>query len=452
MVRSTLFAILVLAVLGFCLYTGPAADMTAVLIGSLEELTIPPDAVRVSGNTEIIEFLLETIRARKTIVYFDTRDMDVPVMDTALMYAYIMNSHPDFEYVEGLRTHQEEDRHFLSAAIQYRYFISNQDIFCMKPGLYAVLDKKVITAGESARIDLSGENASAYSLDVSSESPVIEIGKEDRITALTPGSAYLRVTATDRYDRRKIYTHTFKIQVLPEDTPRVDDMDGLIAAAKKGLNRTSQPILIRDKDLRQSEMEEALGDLGKGLITSRFNDEMTAIENTTDSGTSLAECAGKIGILEEKIAEIVSGLTRPGMTDLEKEAALYDYLIRNASYDYRVYDDPDNYPYDSGTIYGTLINGTGVCTGYAYALQKLLNAAGIECMTVLGNYEDQYHMWNIAKIDGVYLQLDPTFDSVYTHAYPGLSHAYFNQTDEQMRKDHDWDAAAYPPCTGLGDR
>lgn len=444
MARKVLFSILVLAILGFCLYTGPAVDMTAVLISSLEELTTPPDAVRVSSNAQIMESVVKSIKENQTIVNLDTSAMEERITDS--LYDRVMERNPDLDYVEGIHISFDESRHFLSAVISYRYFVNNQDVFCVKPGLYAVLDKKVLAAGETARIELSGENAPAYGLAIDSENPAVRIGKDDGVAALGTGVAYLRVTVTDGYDRQKKYTHTFTMRILPQDAPRIYDVGTLIAAAARGLNKTSLPVLIRNKNLRQTEMLNALGDLGEGLIVSEFNDTMTAIENTTDSGASLAECADKIGELDKKIAEIVSELTRPGMTDLEKETALYDYLIRSARYDYRVYDDPDHYPYDSGTIYGALVNGTGVCTGYAYALQKLLNTVGIECMTVLGNYQDQYHMWNIAKIDGVYYQLDPTFDSVYTHAY-GLSHTYFNKSDEQMRKDHDWDATAYPSCT-----
>lgn len=445
--RKILFAILVLTILCFCLYTGPAADMTAVLIGSLEELTLPPDAVRVSRNEEIIESVLETVRAGKTAVNFATSEIDGPVMDSTAIYDRVKKRYPDLEYVEEIRTHQDEDRHFLSVVIVYRYFVNNQDVFCVKPGLYMVLDQKVLGAGESARIMLSGENASAYGLGISAASPSVRIGKDGRIAALGAGIAYLRVTVTDKYDRQKKYGHTFKLHILPQDAPRIDDKGGLTAAAKKGLGGISQPILIENKELQKSEMDKALSEIGEGLTISRLNDEMTAIDTVTNSDASLPECADKIDLIEEKAEEIVSRLTRADMTDLEKETALYDYLIQNAQYDYRVYDDPEAYPFDSGTSYGPIFNGMGVCTGYAYAFRTLMKTAGMECITVLGTYEGEYHMWNIAKIDGEYLHVDPTFDSVYTHAYPGLSHTYFNQTDEQMRKDHDWDMSAYPPCT-----
>jgi|GEM_PF-4818015 len=449
MARKVLFTILVLAILGFCLYTGPAADMSAVLLGSLEELTIPPDAVRVMSNEQIIESITKSVREKRTIVNFDTSGMEEPLMDS--LYDRVIQRRPDLDSVEGIRTYRAENRPLVSAVITYRYFVNNQDVFYVKPGLYAVLDKKVLAAGESARVELSGENAPAYGIDIDTDSTAVQIGPDNRVTALSAGTAYLRVSVMDRYDRQRQYTHTYKLHILPQDAPRIEDIDTLITAAKKGLGRTSLPVLIQDKDLRVSEMQNALSRIGEGLIKSGFNDEMTAIVNATDSGASLTECADKIGVLQERIAEIISELIRPGMTDLEKETALYDYLIRSARYDYRVYDDPDNYPYDSGTIYGTLVNGTGVCTSYAYALERLLNTVGIECTTILGNYQDQYHMWNIAKIDGVYYHLDPTFDSVFTHAY-GLSHTYFNKSDEQMRKDHDWDPAGYPACTGTREK
>lgn len=449
MVRKILFAILILAILSLCVYTGPVTDIPAVIVSALEELTLPPDTITVSSNEQIIEAVIETIKAGEKIVNFDTRGLTEAIDTDSTMYSIIMASHPDLQDFIGIHSLYNEDRQFLSTEIVYSYYVNNQDVYRVidKPGLYAALDKRVLLAGESARIDLLGEYASAYDLHISSSDTSLRIGEEHRIKALEEGIAYLHTTITNRSDNRKQYSHTFKIHILPADVPQIDDIGGLIAAAKKGLDKDSHPVLIRNEDLSPADMQKALDGLGEGFIVCTLDDEATTINNDTDSGSSLTECTQKIDLIGEKVDEIISGITRPGMTDLVKETAIYDFLIRNARYDYRVYDDPENYPFDSGTIYGPLINGTGVCTGYAYALEELLNRAGIECMTVLGVYEDQYHMWNIAKIDGVYYQLDPTFDSVYTHSYRALSHEYFNISDDKMRTDHEWDAAAYPPCT-----
>jgi hypothetical protein len=449
MVRKLLFFILILAILVLGVFNMPVTDIATAFVDVLEELTLPPDTIKVNSNEQIIEAVTDTIKAEENIVNFDTHELKEAIATDSTIYSIIMASNPDIKDIKEIHSLYNADRQYLSIVIVYNYYVNNQDIFCVieKPGLCAVLDKRVLLAGESAQIDLQGEYASAYDLYITSSDPSIQIGENDRITGITEGTAYLHFTIAAKSDSNRQYSHKFKIYILPEDVPQINDIGGLMAAAKKDLDKTSHSILISNENLTQREIQKALEDIGEGYIACTLDDEMTTLYNDTYSGDSLIECTQKIRLIEETVAEIVSGITRPDMTDLEKETAIYHYLIQNVAYDYRVYDDPKNYPFDSSTIYGPLINGTGVCTGYAYALEELLDAVGIECMTVLGIYENQYHMWNIAKIDGVYYQLDPTFDSVYTHSYRALSHEYFNISDEKMGNDHEWDTSAYPLCT-----
>ncbi|MHC6179236.1 transglutaminase domain-containing protein [Clostridium sp. JNZ X4-2] len=150
--------------------------------------------------------------------------------------------------------------------------------------------------------------------------------------------------------------------------------------------------------------------------------------------------------LQDKASEIVNGITNSGMKDYEKELALHDYVVNNANYDRSV-----NLPDDSYTAYGVLINGAGVCQGYADAMDRLLTAAGIECKMVIGKANDGDgwvdHAWNIVKIQGRYYELDSTWDDPVTSDGSHLiSHSYFNVTDNQIAKNHIWDKSKYPQC------
>lgn len=153
--------------------------------------------------------------------------------------------------------------------------------------------------------------------------------------------------------------------------------------------------------------------------------------------------------LQNKVSEIVDKVTDPGMKDYEKELALHDYVVNNADYDQSV-DIPD----DSYTAYGILMKGTGVCQGYADAMNRLLTAAGIECKMVIGKANDGNgwidHAWNIVKIQGKYYQLDSTWDDpVMNDGSHLLSHAYFNITDAQIARNHIWNRTEYPQCNSI---
>ncbi len=157
--------------------------------------------------------------------------------------------------------------------------------------------------------------------------------------------------------------------------------------------------------------------------------------------------------VQNKIDEIIRSVIKPGMTDFEKEIAIHDYIAGNSRYDNNY--EKGKVPKDANTSYGVLINGTGVCGGYASAMNKLLKAAGIESIIITGEAGEkgkyEPHAWNLVKLDGEYYHIDVTWnDPIYT--FNGvrrdvIHYTYFNLTDEEMSKDHKWDRDKYPKCT-----
>lgn len=157
--------------------------------------------------------------------------------------------------------------------------------------------------------------------------------------------------------------------------------------------------------------------------------------------------------VENKIKEIVKLIIKPGMTDFQKEIAVHNYIVNNTKYDEKNYEK-GTVPKEANTSYGVLINGVGVCGGYASAMDKLLKAAGVECIIISGeageNGKYEPHAWNLVKLDGEYYHIDATWnDPIYT--FNGvrkdvLHFDYFNLTDKQMSKDHKWDRNKYPEC------
>ena len=100
-----------------------------------------------------------------------------------------------------------------------------------------------------------------------------------------------------------------------------------------------------------------------------------------------------------------------GMTDYEKALALHDWLVENAEYDYSM-------TYYTET--GVLLHGTGVCQSYTMAYGLLLDYAGIENASEIGDD----HTWNMVLLDGDWYHVDVTWDDVgdYSeYAYFGLS-------------------------------
>lgn len=159
--------------------------------------------------------------------------------------------------------------------------------------------------------------------------------------------------------------------------------------------------------------------------------------------------------VENKVNEIVNLIITPGMTDFQKEIAIHNYIVNNSRYDEKNYEK-GTVPREANTSYGVLINGVGVCGGYASAMDKLLKAAGVESMIISGeagqNGKYEPHAWNLVKLDGEYYHIDATWnDPIYT--FNGvrkdvLHFDYFNLTDKEMSKDHKWNRDKYPECNG----
>lgn len=164
---------------------------------------------------------------------------------------------------------------------------------------------------------------------------------------------------------------------------------------------------------------------------------------------SKAVIEGREKAVQDKVKEIVGKIIKKDMKDYEKEAALHDYIVNNTKYDVRF--DKGNMPKESYTAYGVLIKGEGVCQGYAQAMDRLLNACGIENMMVTGEADNGKgwigHAWNIVKIGGQYYHLDTTWDDPVTeNGADKLRYSYFNVTDKQIAQNHKWNRSDYPVC------
>lgn len=111
-------------------------------------------------------------------------------------------------------------------------------------------------------------------------------------------------------------------------------------------------------------------------------------------------------VVKEYISEIDDS-----MTDYDIALYFYDRIIQSIDYDSISIDNEKMYSLDKTipdnirSIYGVFVERKAVCTGYAKALQYLLNINGIECAYI----ENNDHAWNLVKLDGDYYYIDPTW-------------------------------------------
>lgn len=116
---------------------------------------------------------------------------------------------------------------------------------------------------------------------------------------------------------------------------------------------------------------------------------------------------------DEKVKEIISSLPlTQDAGDYDKIRAVYDYITENVSYD--AVHKKNEYHTVKSTAYGALVNRTATCQGISVAIYRLLKELGVDCRVITGMGEtlagSEYHAWNIAGIDGIYYNLDATWE------------------------------------------
>lgn len=116
------------------------------------------------------------------------------------------------------------------------------------------------------------------------------------------------------------------------------------------------------------------------------------------------------------------------------------------------------------TVYGTLVERSCVCEGYARTLDLLFRLSGMGAYYATGyakdNASDTFqnanddngHAWNIVSVDGQWYQLDATWDDDdEAKRLLGIEnyYMYFNVSDEVAGAQRTWDTNLYPRCNSM---
>ena len=112
-------------------------------------------------------------------------------------------------------------------------------------------------------------------------------------------------------------------------------------------------------------------------------------------------------------------------TDREKVLFIHDYIVKYSAYDMYAYErlwDMDLY-YQSSHPYAVIIEKSGMCAGYAGAVNMFLIKLGIPSIRI--SSEASNHAWNLVYLDGEWYQLDATWDDVIPDIYEYVRYTYY---------------------------
>lgn len=143
---------------------------------------------------------------------------------------------------------------------------------------------------------------------------------------------------------------------------------------------------------------------------------------------------------EQMAKTIVDSIIKPKMSELEKAIVINDWLTSNIEYDY-------TYTYSS--VEATLTYKKCVCEGYASTYYIMAKLAGLEVVHVYGDADNgsgkgyEGHAWNQVKVDGVWYNIDPTWNDPYGL---GNHYNYCLISDATLSVSHRWDKSCYNTC------
>lgn len=122
-------------------------------------------------------------------------------------------------------------------------------------------------------------------------------------------------------------------------------------------------------------------------------------------------------------------------TTFDKLKVFHDFLVLNSTFELIEGDSIDY----NASIYNAFGSGEAQgniqCAGYAKAMQYLCDKVGISCMVVTGETETgQTHAWNVVDVDGVWYNLDATWDDpiLTTPNHKNLRYNYFLVPDNHI--------------------
>ena len=159
---------------------------------------------------------------------------------------------------------------------------------------------------------------------------------------------------------------------------------------------------------------------------SGFNGDIGYIKlNYTES--TLEDVNSKIEIIKQKIQEYITGTEN--LSDYEKELYIHDKLAQNVTY-----SNLEDLPRAYHTAEGPFLENIGVCDGFTKTLQILYDQLGIDSIIVLGVLDDNPHAWNLVNIEDDWYHVDLTSSRSIVEETGIITHAYFNLSDERMKK------------------
>ena len=266
-----------------------------------------------------------------------------------------------------------------------------------------------------------------FSAEEAADAEITSAELNNALTSNKSGSSYFDIISVTRYGRAKLAKMS-RSTVYLKIYDRLLEMAENFTVDKVSLP-TNQKITHDEAWLVTAAFYSDYPELFWARPSFWYNkNTMLCSEIQLNYNSHIYNLNTELPLFLETAETILAGM--PTGSDYEKELYLHDALIKKVTYTYSKLEEQNGYT--------TLVEGKGVCAGYAFALQYLLMRGGIQSYYVVG-YAGENHAWNLAKIDGEWYYVDATWDDpVYNGSDDPYSpyHSYFNITTAMLQEDH----------------
>ncbi|MBR4622136.1 MAG: hypothetical protein IKO44_01220 [Ruminococcus sp.] len=202
--------------------------------------------------------------------------------------------------------------------------------------------------------------------------------------------------------------------------------------------------------LKIDELSNKIDDLTKKFADYDFGGDVHEIYDDT-AVVEAFKAKDPSNLTDKKDKYIYDGLVKAydeiikdGMSDYEKELAVYDYIFYGTRFDKSNLApiDMDDGEDNSHNPYGFFHDHSTICVGNATTFKLFMDVLGIDC-EIIHSTEQGEHAWDIVKIDGDWYHVDITFDGGNTKP----AYSFFNVTDAtKSQGGYPWDPADFHEC------
>lgn len=145
--------------------------------------------------------------------------------------------------------------------------------------------------------------------------------------------------------------------------------------------------------------------------------------------------------LEEKAAEVIEK-AKEQPTAYGKIKYIHDWLVNNTEY------VSSGKNHTAAFVDGPIVYGIGACDGYSRAFYYLASSLGFDCIRVGGTIKidgvDTLHAWNKVKINGIWYNVDVTWDDFSQYGDDKIYYEYFLRSDANFKNHTPFDTYTYP--------